>query len=328
MRTSDEIRTEAWMRLRNGGWAMKALLVVLVMSVIFGIVGKALNDAAVSIGIQTWGMFLQTMVDMALSSGLNLAVPSRAVALRMTGASAFKLFVDCIIEGICVFGICGLFLRAAQGDMSRWFARAFGGFARPLGVAWLYFRYNLQIFLWTFPFAVIAVGFAEGFRWLCGWSSVPALSWPFARYVLMLLVSATIVGVPAVIVVYRYSQVWNLKNENPDWTAGQCLATSCRMMKGNLWRRFCLDCAYWKPITFLLLGALVALCLVGLDALALLGGDIGISRSVIRLLSGVGALLWIFCLWGGIVLVAYMAIGQALFYLDLKAADASKELDK
>jgi len=268
MRTSDEIRLEAWNILRGNHLVAQFLFVFFAMSLILGFVQQLWMDAAVSMGIQSWSMFLEAKTKAGLS-GLDLSVPSRTIAWRMTGASAFEIFIGCILQGITAFGFAGLFLRAAKGDSSRWFLRAFGGFTRPLGLAGLYFRLNLQIFLWSLLFLV-----------------------------------------PGIIAFYRYSQAWNLKVENPDWSAGKCLAESCRMMKGNLWRLFCLDCSYWKPITLLLLGILVGSILIFFGT--------ALVRVAVML-------LWIVCLWGGFTLAAYMSTGQAVFYLGLKNGTNSTE---
>ena len=47
--------------------------------------------------------------------------------------------------------------------------------------------------------------------------------------------------VPGIVASYSYSQCWNLKVENPDWSAGKCLAESSRMMEGRKFQRFRLD---------------------------------------------------------------------------------------
>jgi len=276
MKSSDEIRSESWKSLREGGWVTKYLVVVMALMAVFAIFQYAWGHAVETMGIQTWSMFFDAKVK-AIRAGLDLTVPSRSIALRMTEASAFEAFVSCILNGIFSFAAVGLFLRAAKGVRTGWFGAAFGGFRWPLGVAWLYFRYVLQISLWSLLFVV-----------------------------------------PGVTAYYRYCQCWMLKVENPDWSAGKCLAESCRMMQGHKAQRFALDMSYWKPITLILFGFLSAAVLLTLPEV----GALPQFATVIRMACFAVLLA---CCGGAIVLAVYMAIGHALFFLDLKNGEARKD---
>jgi len=275
MKSYSEYRAAAWKSLREGGWVTKYLVVVFALMAVFGVFQCAWAHAVETMGIQTWSMFFEAKLK-AMSGGLDLAVPSRAVAVGMTEASAFELFVSCILNGIFSFAATCLFLRAAGGERTGWFGASFGGFKRPLGVAWLYFRYVLQISLWALLFVV-----------------------------------------PGIVAYYRYCQSWNLKVENPDWSAGKCLAESCRMMVGHKAQCFALDMSYWKPITLILTGFLAVVVLVGLMELGILPGlSAPVSMALFAIL--------IVSFWGGLVLWVYLSIGHALFYLDLKTESAEK----
>jgi len=250
------------------------LIVWVVLMAFCGLVRYAWDAAVVKMGIQTWTMFLQAKAE-KVASGLDLTVPSRAIAVSMTEASAFEAFMTCILSGIFGFAAAGTFLRAAKGVREHWFRLAFGGFKCPLDVAWLYFRLMLQITLWSLLFVL-----------------------------------------PGVMAYYRYCQAWNLKVENPDWSAGKCLAESARLMDGHKARRFALDMSYWRPITWLLLGLLtMVVCRVFQPVLGALGGAIAFALSIA-------------CMWGTAVLAVYMSIGQALFYLGLTDGPARSESDR
>jgi len=274
MHSYSEYRAAAWKTIREGNWVMKYLVVWLTMMAVIGFVSGILDQVAVSMEIQTWGMFLVAKAQ-ALQSGLDLSVPSRTIALRMTEASAFKVFITSIFNGISIFAVCGLFLRAAKGEREGWFSKSFGGFKCPLGVAWLYFRMALQIVLWSLLFVI-----------------------------------------PGIMAYYRYCQCWNLKVENPDWSAGKCLAESARMMDGHKAQRFALDLSYWK---------VNALWILGLFVLMSLAPFAHAASAVAGTAFCVAAVA---CLWGGIVLAVYMSIGQAMFYLDLKVGKEEVKVKK
>ena len=91
---------------------------------------------------------------------------------------------------------------------------------------------------------------------LSGFARPLGLAW--LGFVLMLRVAilSLLFILPGIVASYSYSQCWNLKVENPDWTPSQCIAESRRMMRGYRVQRFTLD------MFFLLSGVLVALAFV------------------------------------------------------------------
>lgn len=296
--THSEMRSEAWRICRTRGCFGAYVVVWLVLSLFIGFVNQCWQMAVREMGIQTWGMFPEAK-SKALISGLDLTVPSRTVSLRMTGATAFEYFIDCIVFGIVVYGFSVFFLNAAKGDLDRWLGRSLGGFRRPLGLAWLYCNFSLRA---LFSFAVVFFALVEFGAFLNGLAQLAVMSLGFVLSFLAL-----------VVVIYRYCQCFNLKADNPDWSAFRCLRESARMMKGNLWRRILLDCAYWKPFTLWLLGCIAAVLLRSIP---------GTATEV------AGSALALVCTCGFIVLCVYYGIGQALFYHALKNGCVSKELDK
>jgi len=290
MKSSSEIRAEAWTICRTRGCFWAFFVVWTVLSMFVGLVRELWSQAVASMGIQTWGLFLPAKFS-AMMSGMDLTVPSRAMAIQMAVASAFEVFVACIVIGICAFGLSGFFLRAARGDMARWFVRSLGGFALPLDAAWLHLHFMIRIlaaFAATFAVFVVGGQFAGG-----------------AVKTVLLAVGLVLSLAAALFVFYRYCLCWYLKVDNPGWTALQCLRESGRMMKGNLRRRFCLDCSYWKPIGFLLLCVAIAQVL---QAVA----------DAHPLVQFAAFALTLACSLALIVLPVYLGVGQAIFYRDLK----------
>jgi len=208
MRTNKHRRKMAKKIVLTGGWINRFILVCLLFGVITAFVQVQWGRAVSELGIQTWESFMLAKLDM-MRSGLDLVVPSRLVARRMMMASAFAMFVSSILSGITVFGFCSLFLQAAKGVKERWMGTAMSGFRLPLSVAWLYFRYSLQISLWLMLFVV-----------------------------------------PGVIAALRYSQCWFLKAEHPEWSAGQCLSESCRLMDGHKRELLSYILCYWWLLPF------------------------------------------------------------------------------
>jgi len=179
MKSSSEYRTRAWGALREGGLVAKFLCVAMALTFLMSAVDLCWQEAVKTLDIQTWGMFFQAKAK-ALLSGLDLVVPSRTIAMRMSAASAFETFVSAIANGILLFGLAGFALRAAKGDHVRWFTRSFAALAFPLDVAWLYFRLLLQIVLWTLLFVV--PGIVAIYRYCQCWNlKVEHPDWPAGR---------------------------------------------------------------------------------------------------------------------------------------------------
>ena len=91
---------------------------------------------------------------------------------------------------------------------------------------------------------------------LAGFARPLGLAWLGFAVMFRVTVLMLFFILPGIVASYSYSQCWNLKVENPDWTPSQCIAESRRMMRGYRVQRFTLD------MFFLLSGLLVALAFV------------------------------------------------------------------
>lgn len=165
MKTNVEIRQATRQALSNG-WLgrmfLSGLVLYSVAAIVMGIVVAVFHDME----IQTWNDFLQAKME-HLRNGLDYAVPSRAVALQMSGATLFEQFFSCLFGAIVMFGIARVALKAVRGDEQGWFSSSFGGFSRPFGVMWLLVRMNIQVFLWSLLF--IIPGFVAIYRYRLAW---------------------------------------------------------------------------------------------------------------------------------------------------------------
>lgn len=109
--------------------------------------------------------------------------------------------------------------------------------------------------------------------------------------------------VPGIIAFYRYRNAWYIKSDNPDWSAGQCLARSAESMKGRKWAAFSLDCSYWGIITVALLVAVMCMLITAM------------GLGFISALSGL-LMSWVF-----LFAAVYMMLGHAVFYEDIRKID-------
>ena len=165
MKTNVEIRRTTREALSNGWFGRMFLSGVVLYSVVLVfalIIAVAFRDMEV----QTWGDFLQAKME-HLRRGMDYTVPSRAVALQMSGATLFDQFFSYLFGAIVMFGIARVSLKAVRGDEQGWFSSLFGGFSRPFGVMWLLFRMNIQVFLWSL--LLVIPGIVAIYRYRQAW---------------------------------------------------------------------------------------------------------------------------------------------------------------
>lgn len=148
MKVNREIRIEALKRVLNGRWFGRMLVVMVIVSAASNLANGVVDAFYKTAGIQTWMDYMAAKAQ-AMRSGLEYAVPSAAVARQMCGSTAFQMFIGFIFGGIAVYGMTCVVLKAAKEDERGWCRDSMGGFARPLGVAWLGFVLFVRIFLWS-----------------------------------------------------------------------------------------------------------------------------------------------------------------------------------
>lgn len=165
MKTNGELRKEARQAL-SAGWFWRIIAATATLYVIASFAFVIVTASIKGMEVQTWGDFLMAKAQNAIN-GLGYSVPSSAVSWQMTWATALNQFVSYIFGAIIMFGLARLTLKAVRNDTSNWFASSFGGFSRPLGVAWLLFRMNLQVFLWSLLFVV--PGIVAAYRYRQAW---------------------------------------------------------------------------------------------------------------------------------------------------------------
>ena len=297
MRSSCEMRREAWGILR-GKWFWRLLCVAALLQFVSSIVNKVLVEAYDALSITTVGDYLMATVN-AMRQGLSYSLPTAKAYYWMVGGFVFQLFITYIFAAIFAFGFMGLLLKASKNDDTRWFADAFGGFARPLEITWLLALMNL---LTAVPFVVFGL-----VAWVV---ALPLRCLGVLGEVLGAAFAAVAVGVGVICtlaVMYGYRQAWFIKNERPDAPAIECLRSSYRMMNGFRWRAFCLDFSFvgwFVLVAFLFLGA--GICMH-------VAQSVGVPA--VGWLSYMFSIVLFFMLIKGILGVA---VARVVFYRELK----------
>ena len=297
MRSSREMRREAWGILR-GKWFWRLLCVAALLQFVSSIVNKVLVEAYDALSITTVGDYLMATVN-AMRQGLSYSLPTAKAYYWMVGGFVFQLFITYIFAAIFAFGFMGLLLKASKNDDTRWFADAFGGFARPLEITWLLALMNL---LTAVPFVVFGL-----VAWVV---ALPLRCLGVLGEVLGAAFAAVAVGVGVICtlaVMYGYRQAWFIKNERPDAPAIECLRSSYRMMNGFRWRAFCLDFSFvgwFVLVAFLFLGA--GICMH-------VAQSVGVPA--VGWLSYMFSIVLFFMLIKGILGVA---VARVVFYRELK----------
>ena len=237
MNENKQIRREAWQALWDRSWFWKLLGAYLLLQISTQVIAMCVNllHAAVS-------------GDNAFAAGSpgKTDIPF----------ALLYVFIVLILSGISKYGMTKMLNRAADDDSADWLKDAFGGFRIPLGLAWLGFRVA----------AVYAFYLAPAFVVLVGAGSLSLSLLGDANEGLAIAVASGLISVAFVlgtalfcIPFYRYRYLFRIKADNPDWTAGECMSHCRRLVSGEKWRMFKLDCSYWKQfLPALLMTVLIA----------------------------------------------------------------------
>ena len=106
---------------------------------------------------------------------------------------------------------------------------------------------------WTLFAVALMRGDAHVMQVLSGFGRFLSTAWLALVMSVRIALWSLLLLVPGFVAMYAYRQAFFLKADHPEWSAGQILAESKRMMKGHKWRLACLDASF---IGWLLLGIL------------------------------------------------------------------------
>ena len=277
MRNNTELREMAWKRLWADHWFGRlfggGLLLGLCGYVVNAVIGGVLN----SLGVRAWQDYylarLQNLRD------LTTPVPNLTndFIFQATSSGILSMFIGYIMAGIAAYGSAVILLRCLRNEENGWLGAAFGGFKDPFGMLWLFVRYVFVYVIWGLFLIIPPLGI-----WLL-----------FVAF-------------------YRYRFLFLVKVEHPDWSAGACMKRCRELMKGHKMDSFRLDCAYWKPITLVMLLALATMIFGTSAALFRDSGPIAAMLGLVAFLA------LIVCIGFSIVLGQYISVGQGFLYEELK----------
>lgn len=129
--------------------------------------------------------------------------------------------------------------------------------------------------------------------------------------------------IPGIIKAYSYAMTSYILLEHPEMSANQAITESRRIMDGNKYRLFCLDCSFigWTLLCSLPMISGFMVMIIG----SVLGGDVLVSAMIGMLIVLVG--LGIFYI-GYMFLLPYMQAAYAAFYRDITATETIAEVDE
>lgn len=306
MKSSREMRREAWDMLK-GKWFWRLLCVGALLNLVMQFANGLVRATFKAMSIPTLGDFVLAKIE-AAQQGLSYSLPTTKAYCWMFGGFCFQMFIAYIFMAIMAFGFMGLLLKASRNDDTRWFADAFGGFARPLDVAWLLALMNLLVFLAMVPCGVVFDGVAIVAMLRVG---LNPLSYEGLGILTSAFIPAALCALPAA---YGYRQAWFLKNERPETPALGCLRESWQMMKGFKWRAFCLDFSFlgWLFVVF---GLFFFADVAGAVANNV-SQSVGVFAEIVAFGFGMAA-FWMF-----IKVFLGMMVARVVFYRELKGGAA------
>lgn len=165
MKSCREMRREAW-GILNGKWFWRLLAVGVVLYLITGTVNGLVSSAFTALAIDSLGDFV-TRWAQARQAGLGYTLPTLKAYGWMMGGFLFQMFIAYVFGAIVAYGFMGTLLKARANDDNRWFADAFGGFARPFEVTGLLVLMNLKVFLWAL--LLLFPGIVAAYRYRLAW---------------------------------------------------------------------------------------------------------------------------------------------------------------
>ena len=315
MRSNNEIRECAWRLLWQEKWFWKLLGGAILLNVCSQVVYSVLNGVLYRLGV-----FGMTALSNALEEYAKNRTPlpeiTPSLVTQFASSTALTLFFAFIMSSISAYGNSTLLLRAADENNEGWLKAAFGGFAIPLDLAWLFFRMSLIFLFWS----VVALVPSGAVVWL-GLKVAPLPA--STPYLLAVFVALCLYVAIMCIPFYRYRYLFRMKAEHPDWAAGRCIGECAALSDGFKWRCFLHDCSYWKIllVPLLLLFACVAAVCGATFVRQLCPEDVRMTVAVAVAVVGVVSYLVAFVF--AVIICFYIGVGQTLLYRDVLQEKAS-----
>ncbi|MCQ2367870.1 MAG: DUF975 family protein [Kiritimatiellae bacterium] len=149
-------------------------------------------------------------------------------------AEGIVQLVGNLFQAVMTMGLAAAFLGVVRGEERGILSDSFLGYLYPFRAFFAQMVMGLVILAWVFLPLVATVVLAA--KALETGTSILALS-----AMIFYLISIII----ALVVSYRYRQLWFIKADDPSSGAFAALKRSVKMMEGNKWRLFKFDMSYW-----------------------------------------------------------------------------------
>ena len=300
--TNTEFRNLAWKRL----WADKWFGRLLGGGILLGLCGyvasfiiKGILDC---LGVLDWQDYAQAVI--ANRQDLITPIPNLTndFILQATSATVLEMFIGYIMAGITAYGAAIILLKCLKNEEKDWLGEAFGGFKCPFGMLWLMVRYVLIFIGWMFV-AIVPIGLCVPILAMAGLLLSPIACGCFVS--VGFCYAVLILSIPF----YRYRFLWLVKAEHPEWSAGECIRACRKLMKGNKFKSFKLDCSYWKSITLMLLPLLVLSLTIEINEWCYGEGRQGLAIIAIVAFPCLIAFVTL-----ALIVPQYISVGQGFFY--------------
>ena len=280
MKSNAERMDLAWKRLWTDHWFGRLFGGGLLLGLCGYVVQAIVSGTLTSLNVQSWLDYAQAV----LQNWQDLTTPvpnlTEQFVSQATSSTLLTLFFSYLMAGITTYGAAVILRRCLDNKEQGWLGAAFGGFKYPFGMLWLFLR-MLFIWFWWGLFLVIP---------------------PLGIWLL-------------VVAFYRYRFIWLVKADHPDWGAGRCLKACREMMMGHKMDSFRLDCAYWKPLTLLL----ILMCVPCAGA----AGLFAVSDALQVVVGFVAFMAFVAVFGAAIVITQYIRVGQGFLYRELADSDKS-----
>lgn len=165
MKSNAEIRVES-LAIARGRWFWIVLGSILLLQAICQVASHLLTRLNESMGVVTPVAYLTKKLAM-MREGLAYSLPTAEAYRQMVYSGALEMMVTYVLGAAALFGIAAVVLKAIADDRRGVLPAAFGGFARPLGVAWLLLAMNFLVSLWTLLFVI--PGIVAVYRYRASW---------------------------------------------------------------------------------------------------------------------------------------------------------------
>ena len=310
MKSNDELKDLAWKRLWADKWFGRLFGASFLLGICGYAVGTVLHGILGRLNVQDWQDYAKAV---ALNrQDVTSPVPNLTgdYISQATSSTCLESFFSFIMAGIAAYGCAVVLRKCLRNDEANWLREAFEGFKWPFGLLWMQLRLTLTYLGW-FLLGAIPLGAAAGWGYQRLSAGIAAGD-PMALFAvaLFVMVASLVLILLMCVPFYRYRFVYLVKAEHPDWSGNACFRACRQLMKGNMKKSFRLDCAYWKPITGLLLLSL---------SLMLSAALITVVPTPVQLAIGLFLFVGVMATVAfSVILTQYIGVGQGLFYLEIK----------